>query len=232
MHLSWKRRRAESEQGRPFSARKRPDERQRNSGRRPRSCRRRKWLLLWLPTSSSKFLSRRDGRPSNGPVGRILRPGIGTRCGRRGSASANDLPDRHKAGPRHMGRSQLNGWLCRGWKGLPTSSLARGSLTPDTPGRAFSLTGLGTNGLGSRSSDPGNDVCVHACSSAGPVDSAMSVCARCRFPALIELDGACKKSYCYWEIQSKDEVAISGNISRNLRTTGPPPGGSRKRARK
>ena len=33
-------------------------------------------------------------------------------------------------------------------------------------------------------------------------------------------------------IQSKDEVAISGNISRNLRTTGPPLGGSRKRARK
>ena len=170
-------------------------------------------MLLWLPTSSSKFLSRRDGRPSNGPVGRILRPGIGTRCGRRGSASANDLPDRHKAGPRHMGRSQLNGWLCRGWKGLPTSSLARGSLTPDTPGRAFSLTGLGTNGLGSRSSDPGNDVCVHACSSAGPVDSAMSVCARCRFPALIELDGACKKSKHLYSIRLRSQ---SRQISRTI----------------
>merc|ERR1711971_263751 len=88
---------------------------------------------------------------------------VGTRCGQRGCASANDLPDRHKAGPRHKGWSQLSGWSCRGWQGRPTSSSARGSLTPpDTPGRAFSLIGLGTNGLGSRSSDPGNAVCVHA----------------------------------------------------------------------
>ena len=145
-----------------FCEARRPDERQRSSGRRPRSCRRRNSLLLWLPPSISKFLIRRGGRPSHGPAGRILRPGIGTRCGRRGSASANDLPDRHKAGPRHKGRSQLSGWSCRGWQGRPTSSSARGSLTPDTPGRAFSLIGLGTNGLGSRSSDPGNDVCVHA----------------------------------------------------------------------
>ena len=162
LHLSWKRRRAKSEQGRPFSARRRPDERQRNSARRPRPWRRRNSLLLWVPTSISKFLIRRGGRPSHGPAGRILRPGIGTRCGQRGCASANDLPDRHKAGPRHKGRSQLSGWSCRGWQGRPTSSSARGSLTPDTPGRAFSLIGLGTNGLGSRSSDPGNDVCVHA----------------------------------------------------------------------
>lgn len=177
-------------------------------------------MLLWVPTSISKFLIRRGGRPSHGPAGRILRPGIGTRCGRRGSASANDLPDRHKAGPRHKGRSQLSGWSCRGWQGRPTSSSARGSLTPDTPGRAFSLIGLGTNGLGSRSSDPGNAVCVHACSSPGPANSAMSVRVRaqCRFPAPLDLglDEACKKSNSGTAEIESPEIMASGDCGRSV----------------